>query len=167
MNRWRRWWSGTLGRRPSTGWPIRCSQRHLWRRRDAIERANRAAAAGGDGSEVWLADARHAGGAPADAGRRRHATRPSAKRPKTARRELAIFTALRGGMQQLVDALVARLDPASLRTATPVSAIREDGQRLECGRRAGAAGIMTRLIMAAPAWAAGELLAPVDRSAGR
>ncbi len=35
----------------------------------------------------------------------------------------SIFTALRGGMQQLIDALVARLDPASVRLATPVSAI--------------------------------------------
>ena len=44
----------------------------------------------------------------------------------------AIFTALRGGMSQLVDALVARIDPASLRTRTPVSAIRKTG-RLERG----------------------------------
>ncbi len=35
----------------------------------------------------------------------------------------SIFTALRGGMQQLVDALAARLRPASVRVATPVSAI--------------------------------------------
>src|SRR5208282_3867926 len=36
----------------------------------------------------------------------------------------AIFTALRGGMSQLVDALVARIDKASVRAGTPVTAIR-------------------------------------------
>ncbi len=43
------------------------AQRHLWRRRHTTERANRAAAPGGDGDEVRLADARHAGRAPEDA----------------------------------------------------------------------------------------------------
>ena len=47
----------------------------------------------------------------------------------------AIFTALRGGMSQLVDALVARIDPASLRAGTPVSAIKrsDSGWIVEAG----------------------------------
>ncbi|MGO8757123.1 MAG: protoporphyrinogen oxidase [Terracidiphilus sp.] len=73
----------------------------------------------------------------------------------------AIFTALRGGMSQLVDALVARLDPARLRTGTQVNAIRKTsaGWSVEAG---GAAQEFDALIVASPAWAAGALLAPVD-----
>ena len=49
----------------------------------------------------------------------------------------AIFTALRGGMGQLVDALTARLDPASVRTSTPVSAIQKtaNGWSIEAAAR--------------------------------
>jgi oxygen-dependent protoporphyrinogen oxidase len=73
----------------------------------------------------------------------------------------AVFTALRGGMQQLVDAIASRLDAASVRTATPVSGIEKTAQgwRVTAG---GATEDFDALIMAAPAWAAGELLAPVD-----
>lgn len=75
----------------------------------------------------------------------------------------AIFTALRGGMQQLVDALVARLDAGSLRTNTAVSALAKtsDGWRVESGA---GAEMYDAVIMAAPAWAAGELLRPVDEA---
>jgi oxygen-dependent protoporphyrinogen oxidase len=77
----------------------------------------------------------------------------------------AIFTALRGGMSQLVDAIVARIDLASLRAGVPVSAIRKtaDGWSVEAG---GTQQEFDGLIMAAPAWAAGELLAPVDAALG-
>ncbi len=77
----------------------------------------------------------------------------------------AIFTALRGGMAQLVNALTARLNPASVRTATPVSAIRKtaDGWSVEA---CGSPVEFDALIMAAPAWAAGPLLAPVDPALG-
>jgi oxygen-dependent protoporphyrinogen oxidase len=77
----------------------------------------------------------------------------------------AIFTALRGGMSQLVDALVVRIDRASLRTGTPVSAIRKTagGWSVEAG---GTQQEFDGLIMAAPAWAAGELLGPVDAALG-
>jgi oxygen-dependent protoporphyrinogen oxidase len=73
----------------------------------------------------------------------------------------AIFTALRGGMQQLVDALAANLNPASVRTASQVNAIEKTsgGWMIETG---GAKQEFDALIMASPAWAAGELLAPVD-----
>ncbi len=77
----------------------------------------------------------------------------------------AIFTALRGGMQQLVDALVARIDRASLRVATPVTAIAKSasGWTIEAG---GSRENYDALIMAAPAWVAGSLLAPVDATLG-
>jgi protoporphyrinogen/coproporphyrinogen III oxidase len=80
-------------------------------------------------------------------------TKPAAPRP--------IFTALRGGMQQLVDALVARLNPAWLRVSTPVANVARtsDGWSVET---AGGTENFDALIFALPAWAAGALLAPVD-----
>jgi protoporphyrinogen/coproporphyrinogen III oxidase len=77
----------------------------------------------------------------------------------------AIFTALRGGMSQLVNAIVTRLDPASVQTGTRVRAIRKagGGWTVEAGD---AAETFDALIMAAPAWAAGELLAPIDAALG-
>ena len=78
----------------------------------------------------------------------------------------AIFTTLRRGMGQLVDAIVTRLDPASVRAGMRVNAIRKAGGGWSV--EAGGAGEETydALIMAAPAWAAGELLAPVDAALG-
>jgi oxygen-dependent protoporphyrinogen oxidase len=78
----------------------------------------------------------------------------------------SIFTSLRGGMQQLIDALTARLDPASVRLATPVSAIEKtaDGWKVAANGRT---EIYDAVIMASPAWAAGALLAPVDAALGQ
>ncbi len=72
-----------------------------------------------------------------------------------------IFTGLRGGMQQLIDALAARLRPDSVRVATPVGAIERnaDGWNV-CV--AGLADHYDAVVMASPAWAAAVLLAPVD-----
>ena len=52
----------------------------------------------------------------------------------------SIFTAMHGGMSQLVEALAERLDPASVRVSTPVSGLARvsGGWRVEAG---GAAGI--------------------------
>ncbi len=84
---------------------------------------------------------------------------------KGSTRGVSIFTALRGGMQQLVDALTARLDPTCLRTATTVKAITKTaaGWSVEAS---GAKQEFDALIMAAPAWAAGNLLASVDSALG-
>jgi oxygen-dependent protoporphyrinogen oxidase len=82
---------------------------------------------------------------------------PQAPRP--------IFTALRGGMQQLVDALAAYLSPASVRLATPVSAVRKTASGWEVVF-AGGSQSCDALIVASPAWAAGVLLSPVDPSLG-
>ena len=77
----------------------------------------------------------------------------------------SIFTALRGGMQQLVDALAARLHSASVRLAVPVSAITKtaDGWTVAA---AGASELYDAIIVASPAWAAGVLLAPADPTLG-
>jgi len=84
---------------------------------------------------------------------------------KTQNGGAAIFTALRGGMGQLVDAITARLDAASVRTSTPMSGLEktEEGWRIAA---AGATENFDALIMAAPAWTAGELLTPVDAALG-
>jgi oxygen-dependent protoporphyrinogen oxidase len=84
---------------------------------------------------------------------------------KTQNSGTAIFTALRGGMGQLVDAITARLDAASVRTATPVSGIEKTAQgwRVKTG---GVSEEFDALIVAASAWIAGELLTPVDAELG-
>jgi oxygen-dependent protoporphyrinogen oxidase len=73
----------------------------------------------------------------------------------------AIFTTLRGGMQQLVDALTAQLDPSSVRLSTPVSGIQRNGSGWMVHAE-GVAEFYDALIVASPAWAAGVLLGEVD-----
>jgi oxygen-dependent protoporphyrinogen oxidase len=77
----------------------------------------------------------------------------------------SIFTALRGGMQQLIDAIAARLDPASIRLCNSVTTIRKnaDGWTIEA---AGTTDRFDAVIFASPAWAAASLLAPMDRTLG-
>jgi oxygen-dependent protoporphyrinogen oxidase len=72
-----------------------------------------------------------------------------------------VFTTLRGGMQQLVDALAARLDPASLRLSTPVRGVARIGSewRLDVG---GSQEHFGGVILATPAWTAAELMREVD-----
>ncbi|MGO9336850.1 MAG: protoporphyrinogen oxidase [Terracidiphilus sp.] len=76
-----------------------------------------------------------------------------------------IFTTLRGGLQQMIDAIQARLNPASIRLSTPVSAIEKvsNGWRIEA---AGIEQIYDSVIVCSPAWAAGVLLGPVDTTLG-
>jgi oxygen-dependent protoporphyrinogen oxidase len=73
----------------------------------------------------------------------------------------SIFTSLRGGMQQMVDAITARLDPGSVRLSTLVSGLEKTaaGWRVEAG---GKSEIYDAVILASPAWAAGTLLGMVD-----
>jgi oxygen-dependent protoporphyrinogen oxidase len=73
----------------------------------------------------------------------------------------SIFTALRGGMNQLVEALAARLDPASVRLSTPVSGLEKvaDGWKVAAG---GSTEFYDAVILASPAWAAAELLGRID-----
>jgi len=71
------------------------------------------------------------------------------------------FTAMRGGMQQLVDGLAARLDPARVLRGTPVSALEKlaEGWLVEAGC---AGGNFDAVILASPAWAAGVMLRKAD-----
>lgn len=77
----------------------------------------------------------------------------------------SIFTTLRGGMQQLIDALEARIDPASIHRSTPVTAVEKtsSGWRVTAG---GSPENFDAIIFASPAWAAGALLWPVDQALG-
>jgi oxygen-dependent protoporphyrinogen oxidase len=76
-----------------------------------------------------------------------------------------IFTTLRGGMQQMIDALTAQLNPAWVRLGTPVTALAKttNGWRVTAG---GGAEYYDAVIFASPAWAAGALLSPVDAELG-
>ncbi len=73
----------------------------------------------------------------------------------------SIFTTLRGGMQRLVDALTARIDPGSVRLNSVVSGLEQtaEGWRVRSGY---AMETYDALIIASPAWAAGGLLRPAD-----
>jgi len=86
-------------------------------------------------------------------------------KPKAPAAARTIFTAMRGGMQQLVDSLESRLDPASVRVSTPVSGLQKtaDGWKVEA---AGITELYDAVIVASPAWAAGVLLSPVDSALG-
>ncbi len=79
----------------------------------------------------------------------------SSSKPRT------IFTTLRGGMQQFVDAIEARLDPKSMRLGTPVSKLEkvDEGWMVHAD---GQAEFYDAVILATPAWAAGVLLERTD-----
>jgi len=98
------------------------------------------------------------------------AVRPGTSRPANGKgdapsRPRGIFTSLRGGMQQLVDAVEARLEPSWVRRSTIVSGIErtEDGWRIEAD---GDWERFDAVIVALPAWAAGALLGNVDAALG-
>jgi protoporphyrinogen/coproporphyrinogen III oxidase len=77
----------------------------------------------------------------------------------------SIFTSLRGGMQQLVDALIARLDPASIHLSSPVSDLTRSsgGWFVEAG---GNSERFDAVILASQAWVAGALLRSIDSELG-
>ncbi|UWZ85916.1 protoporphyrinogen oxidase [Occallatibacter riparius] len=73
----------------------------------------------------------------------------------------SIFTGLRGGLQQLVEAIVAKLDPLAIRLSTAVDSI----ERTAAGWQITAAGetsVYDAVIVASPAWAASAMLSTVD-----
>lgn len=73
----------------------------------------------------------------------------------------SIFTTLKGGMQQLVSAAEAKLNPAWVRKSTAVSGLLRDGDswRLQSDR---GEEVFDAVILASQAWAAGKLLAATD-----
>jgi len=87
-------------------------------------------------------------------------TSPAAANGKP-RQPRSIFTSLRGGMQQFVDAIVARLQPASLRLNTPVTALTRSGSDWKVST-ADTTLRYDSVIIASPAWAAAALLSSVD-----
>jgi oxygen-dependent protoporphyrinogen oxidase len=109
-----------------------------------------------------LAAHKHMRARMADAQRNGAAGQPQGERRAGPR---SVFTTLKGGLQQLVDALEARLEPAWVRKSTVVSSL----ERVDRGWRVSAGGrdeIYDAVIMASPAWAAGALLKAVDSSLG-
>ncbi len=82
-------------------------------------------------------------------------------RPESRRGPRGIFTSLRGGMQQLVDAIEATLEPGSAKLSTPVDALERFGGewRVTAG---GSSQVYDAVILASPAWATSKLLGEVD-----
>ena len=78
------------------------------------------------------------------------------------RQKPPLFTSLRNGMQQLVDTLVARLDPRSLALNTGVEAIARSGDEYAVRLPSGESRRYDAIIMATPANVAGRLLADID-----
>jgi oxygen-dependent protoporphyrinogen oxidase len=78
---------------------------------------------------------------------------PSAPRP--------IFTTLRGGVQQLVDALIARLDPARLHVSSPVARLERDAEGWHLTAPS-SSRLFDAVILATPAWSAAQLLQSAD-----
>ncbi|MGH9668702.1 MAG: protoporphyrinogen oxidase [Terriglobales bacterium] len=85
---------------------------------------------------------------------RKAATCSAAPRP--------LFTALRGGMQQMVDALVARLPSAALRASTSVTQLGREGARWLLTFSSGPAESFDSVVLALPAYRAAELLESVS-----
>ncbi|MFZ3340749.1 MAG: protoporphyrinogen oxidase [Terriglobales bacterium] len=77
-----------------------------------------------------------------------------------------LFTSLKEGMQQMVDALVERLDQAALRTSSIVQSVlpQEGGWMVSAGYQSDQ---FDAVIVAAPAHAAAVVLEPVDASLAR
>ncbi|WP_197413975.1 protoporphyrinogen oxidase [Terracidiphilus gabretensis] len=78
----------------------------------------------------------------------------------------ATFTTLRGGLQQMIDALAARLKPEAIRLKTPVRMLERvaEGWRVTTAGSAQDSGseVFDAVIVASPAWAAADLLRTVD-----
>ena len=82
----------------------------------------------------------------------------AAQRPAGPR---SIFTTLKGGMQQLVSAAEAKLNPAWVRKSASVTGLSRDGDGWRVQADRGSEGY-DAVILASQAWAAGKLLAATD-----
>jgi oxygen-dependent protoporphyrinogen oxidase len=84
------------------------------------------------------------------------------KRPAAANGARPIFTSMKDGMQQLVDAVAAQLDPDAIRTGERIKALgREDGAWMVL-RQGSTAERFDRIIVAAPGYIASGLLRSVE-----
>jgi oxygen-dependent protoporphyrinogen oxidase len=79
----------------------------------------------------------------------------------------ATFTTLRGGLQQLVDALAGRLDARQIELGCPVERLERTGglwRVVTANAASESAGEFDAVIVAAPAWSAGTMLRQVDEA---
>ena len=74
-----------------------------------------------------------------------------------------LFSSLKDGMQQMVDAILARLDRSALRLRTRVRAVYPQGERWRLAIDMGGNETFDAVILATPANVAGALLEAVDR----
>lgn len=77
----------------------------------------------------------------------------------------SIFTTLKGGLQQMIDALEARLNPGWIRKSTAIEELERDGSGWRV-RFDSTSAFYDAVILASPAWAAGKLLAATDAALG-
>jgi oxygen-dependent protoporphyrinogen oxidase len=82
------------------------------------------------------------------------------KRPTNGARP--IFTSMKDGMQQLVDAVVAQLDPGAIRTSTRIKALGREGGQWIALCQDSTVETFDRVILATPAYIAGGLLRSVQ-----
>jgi len=80
---------------------------------------------------------------------------PAAKRP-------SMFMTLRGGLQQLTEALVAHLPPQSLRANTRVVAVRREASAYRIDLSDGTSLLADDVVFATPSYVAADLLRTVD-----
>jgi oxygen-dependent protoporphyrinogen oxidase len=77
-----------------------------------------------------------------------------------------LFSSLKDGMQQMVAAIVARLEPSALRLRTRVRGVYPQGDRWRLAIDMGGNEMFDAVIVATPANVAGALLEGVDRDLG-
>jgi oxygen-dependent protoporphyrinogen oxidase len=74
-----------------------------------------------------------------------------------------LFSSLKGGMQELVDAVTARIDHGAVRLNVRVRGVYPDGDRWRVALEMGGTETFDAVIVATPANVAGALLEGVDR----
>jgi oxygen-dependent protoporphyrinogen oxidase len=81
-----------------------------------------------------------------------------AQAPRSERRGKALFSSLRDGMQQLVDAVAAQLSPRAIRLSTPLRGLELRGQEWLVLKEGGGSEPYDHVVVATPAYIAGALL---------
>jgi len=84
------------------------------------------------------------------------------KRPPAVNGPRPIFTSMKDGMQQLVDAVVGQLDPDAIRTGTRIKALGREGGEWVVLRQDSTAARFDRVILATPSYIAAGLLRSVE-----
>ncbi len=86
-----------------------------------------------------------------------------AQAPRSERRGKALFSSIRDGMQQLVDAVSAQLSPRAIRLSTPLRGLALQGREWLALKEGGGAEPFDHVIAATPAYTAAALLREADR----